>query len=153
LNTGWGLLGGSPRTPKLLDAGVIRLADGPFPRRLARLREELAELLSRIEPTAAAVESPFHGVNARSALQLAHARGVVLAVLAGAGLDVAEYTPAAVKKTVTGTGGASKEQVGFLVERTVAAAGSLRGGDQADAIAVALCHLFTLGSPSLPGRR
>ena len=71
---------------------------------------------------------------------------MVLAVLAGSGLEVVEYTPATVKKSVTGTGGADKEQVAFMVARTLGpdAAGSC--GDRADAIAVALCHLFAIGS-------
>jgi crossover junction endodeoxyribonuclease RuvC len=69
----------------------------------------------------------------------------VLASLAGAGIEVVEYTPATVKKSVTGTGGADKVQVAFMVIRTLGpeAAGSC--GDRADALAVALCHLFRTG--------
>lgn len=145
--TGWGLLGGSFRRPTLIDSGVIHVpARGAFALRLLQLQRELEGLLSSLVPTAAAVESPFHGVNPRSALQLAHARGVVLAVLAGAGLEVVEYTPSTVKKSVTGAGGADKAQVEFMVARTLGAAALGSCGDRADALAVALCHLFTAGS-------
>ena len=145
--TGWSLLGGSFRRPALIDSGVIEVAaGGAFSLRLSCLQRALEDLLAQLAPTAAAVESPFHGVNARSALQLAHARGVILAVLAGAGLEVVEYAPAAVKKTVTGTGSAGKSQVEFMVSRTLGAAAANSCGDRADAIAVALCHLFATDS-------
>ena len=159
LHTGWGLLGGSFHRPTLIDSGVIRLGQaGSFPCRLAGLRASLEILLSRVAPTAAAVESPFQGINARSALQLAHARGVVLAALAGAGLEVVEYSPAEVKKSVTGTGRADKAQVEFMVGRTLGATAMGSCGDRADAIAVALCHLWCVcrarpGVPETRGRR
>lgn len=121
-------------------------ARSAFSVRLAGLQRELAGLLARLEPTSAAVESPFHGVNPRSALQLAHARGVVLAVLATTGLEVVEYTPATVKKSVTGTGGADKIQVEFMVAHTLGPAAAESRGDRADAIAVALCHLFSMST-------
>lgn len=121
-------------------------ASGAFSLRLCRLQSELQSLLLRLQPTAAAVESPFHGVNPRSALQLAHARGVVLAVVAGIGIEIVEYAPAAVKKSVTGTGRADKAQVEFMVARTLGPGAARSCGDRADALAVALCHLFATGS-------
>jgi len=139
--TGWGLVGGSPSRPEWLASDVIRLAaPAPLAVRLSRLHHELSELVERLRPTAAAVEAPYQGVNPRSAFQLAQARGVVLAVLAAAGLDVGEYPPATVKKAVTGNGRAPKEQVqsmvGHLLRRP-----PMRGAlDVTDALAVALCH-------------
>ena len=140
--TGWGLVGGSPGRSLLLDCGDIRLgsASDSLARRLARLERELRELVDRLCPSAAAVESSFHGANSRSALQLAHARGVVLAVLAGAGVSIAEYTPATVKKSVTGNGRAPKEQVRSMVGRLLGPEALPPGSDLSDALAVALCH-------------
>lgn len=93
-------------------------------------------------PPRAAVETPFHGASARSALQLAHARGVLLATLAEEKIEVIEYTPATVKKTVTGNGRAEKLQVQEMVVRTLrGAAPPVLTPDVADAIAVALCEL------------
>ncbi len=96
-------------------------------------------------PTQAAVEATFHGVNARAAFQLAHARGVVLAVLGGEGIPVAEYSPASVKKAVTGNGRADKGQVQAMIGRLLGA--SARNGpyDVSDALGVAVCHAATLG--------
>jgi crossover junction endodeoxyribonuclease RuvC len=140
--TGWGLIGGGPACPEWLDAGVILLGRGrgALPKRLVRLQRELEALVRRLRPTCAAVESPYHGVNAHSAFQLAQARGVVLAVLAGAGLEVAEYTPATVKKAVTGNGRAPKLQVRSMVGRLLGRPDLDVPDDLADALAVALCH-------------
>lgn len=142
LVTGWGLVGGEPARPEWLDAGTIRLdrAGGALPLRLLQLQQELALLVERLHPTCAAVESTFHGANARSAFQLAQARGVVLAVLAGAGVEIAEYSPATVKKAVTGNGRAPKAQVRSMVGRLLSRPGLDVSDDLADALAVALCH-------------
>ena len=140
--TGWGLIGGSANRPTWLDSGQIKLgtAARPLAERLLSLHRELEAIVRDVRPTCAAVESPFHGANARSALQLAHARGVILAVLAGAGLEVVEYTPATVKKSVTGNGRAPKEQVRAMVDRMLSPGTPHRSSDPWDALAVALCH-------------
>lgn len=114
----------------------------PFAQRLARLQVGIATVVETHRPTEAAVEAPFHGVSARSALQLAHARGVVLAVLGSAAVAVHEYAPAAIKKTVTGNGRAEKRQVQAMVARLVTAGEAAERPDVADAVAAALCHLF-----------
>lgn len=139
--TGWGLVGGDPATPILVEGGVIRLRAGaPFAVRLHELGSELEQVVARLAPECAAVETPFHGANVRSALQLAHARGVILAVLCGAGIEIAEYEPAGVKRAVTGNGRASKSQVQHMVSRLLRAPEPLEDVDLADAFAVALCH-------------
>ncbi len=161
LITGWGLIGGSAGRPAWLDAGTLRLGSSTndLARRLCRLQQEMEQLVLRLRPTCSAVEAPYHGVNARSALRLAHARGVVLAVLAGAGVEIHEYTPATVKKAVTGNGRASKEQVRTMVGHLLRHSPPLSaGGDLSDALAVALCHAShrrhsALTSGSRPRRR
>jgi crossover junction endodeoxyribonuclease RuvC len=112
----------------------------PFASRLSALGEELARVLETLEPSACAVESPFHGSNARSALQLAHARGVILSVLGRSGMSPVEYAPATVKMTVCGNGRADKEQVRAMVSRLTRQDPEALSHDVADAIAVALCH-------------
>lgn len=109
--------------------------------RLSRLHEAFGALVERLEPSSAAVESPFHGASARAALQLAHARGVLLAVLAGRGVPVSDYPPATVKKAVTGNGRAEKSQVQAMVQRLVGPTIVVDRADIADAIAIALCDL------------
>ena len=113
--------------------------------RLARLHTGISSVVQQHAPTEAAVEAPFHGASARSALQLAHARGVVLAVLGNSGLRVFEYSPATIKKAVTGNGRAEKEQVEAMVSRLVAGGCPPGRSDIADAIAAAICHLFGTG--------
>ena len=142
LSTGWGLIVERSGKPELEDCGSIRLpAACVLADRLARLQIELEALVARLAPDAAAVETPFHGASARSALQLAHARGAILAVLARAGLAVAEYTPAQVKKAISGNGRAEKSQVGAMVERLLGLDRAGARHDGHDALAVAWCHL------------
>lgn len=105
------------------------------------LQRSIGELLERLAPEAAAIEAPFHGINPRSSLQLAQARGVILATLASAGLAIEEYSPATIKKAVTGTGRADKDQVRVLVCRQLAYVETDAPDDLTDALAVALCHV------------
>jgi crossover junction endodeoxyribonuclease RuvC len=150
LRTGWGLVGGRADDPELVDCGEIRLPQShSLASRLHLLAVEFERLVGSLEPTHAAVEMPFHGSNARSALQLAHARGVLLAVLAGAGVPIAEYTPATVKKAITGNGRAEKVQVQGMVERLMRARVPAGAWDRSDALAVALCHMGNLGRPAV----
>ena len=136
--TGWALVTGTAERPRVVASDVIRTRPGaPFPDRLAAIQRGMVEVLERHRPALAAVEAPFHGVNARAALQLAHARGVILAALSVAGVATNEYSPAQVKKTVTGSGRASKEQVAFMVERLAGTRSPFH--DLTDAVAVALC--------------
>lgn len=141
LVTGWGLLIGSPSQSRLDCCGSVRLrANDDLAARLGCLQSAIEQLVARVGPDCAAVESPFHGKSARSALQLAHARGVVLAALARAGVPVAEYSPAAVKKSVCGNGRAEKAQVRHMVTRLLGQAVVGEPDDVTDALAVALCH-------------
>ena len=140
--TGWGLLEGPPQRPGLVASGVVRLPRSvAFAQRLFRLHREFEDLVSRLEPDAACVETLFHGVNTRSVLQLSHARGVLLAVLAGAGVAITEYAPAHVKKALTGTGRADKEQVRRMLRTLLGDALEGASLDASDALALAYCHL------------
>lgn len=157
---GWAVVGGTSQRPVLLSSGEFDFPDCRiFAERLSRLYDAVKLVVERFEPTEAAVEAPFHGVNARSALQLAHARGVILAVLGGARVPVFEYTPATIKKAVTGNGRAEKAQVQSMVGRLMPDARPVDRSDVADAIAAALCHLFGAGmndalrKQGLDGRR
>lgn len=143
LHTGYGLLekaatGGS--SFKVVTAGRLSgPRDMPLPARLARLTAGLQELLGRHRPDVAVLESPFHGMNARSLIVLAQARGALLATLAGHDIEIREYTPAEVKSAVTGNGRADKEQVARMVRLLVGVADLSWSADATDALAVALC--------------
>ncbi len=127
----------------LVECGVVRARSGdPLPARLANIFEALSALLAQHRPDVVAVEGLFHGRNARSALVLGHARGVVLLVAARAGVPIAEISPAEVKRAVTGTGSATKPQVGAMVMRLLRLSSAPRPADAADGVAIALTHLL-----------
>lgn len=120
-------------------SGVIRIPDGDLPTRLAAIYTQLAEVIARYRPTAAAVERVFVNVNPQSTLLLGQARGAAICAAATAGLPVAEYTALQVKQAVVGYGRASKEQVQAMVVHLLALQGA-PSRDAADALACATCH-------------
>jgi len=138
--TGWGLVSKAGSKLTLEDSGVIRTKRGaPFSYRLRQLHEGLSAVLAKSKPDAVAIESIFHSEHARSALQLGHARGVLILAAAQHDLEPFEYPPATVKKAVTGDGSADKDQVRKMVSLLLK---TEVGGpaDQSDAVAVAICH-------------
>ena len=140
LHTGFGLIEkhGSALVP--LDAGRFSCPkDLDLPRRLALLAGRLDELVTSRRPDLAVLETPFHGMNARSLIVLAQARGALLAVLAGRGIEIREYSPAEVKSAVTGNGRADKEQVARMVRLLLSARGDGWASDATDALALAIC--------------
>ena len=140
LHTGYGLVERHGSALRAVEAGRISCPKGQaLPARLAHLAACLGELLDRCRPDLAVLETPFHGMNSRSLIVLAEARGVLLAVLAGRGLEIREYTPAEVKSAVTGNGRADKTQVARMVRLLLAARGDGWASDATDALAVALC--------------
>ncbi len=137
---GWGLVRREGSRLSHVDAGVLRPPKGAaFADRLAFLHDAITTVVQTHRPDAFAIESVFSHNNARSALQLGHARGIFLLAAAQASLEVHEYTPATVKKAITGNGAAEKSQVRFMVERLLGVV--IEGPmDRSDALAVAICH-------------
>ena len=140
LHTGYGFVERQGSAMRAIEAGRISCPkDQPVPTRLARLAASLNELLDRRPPNLAVLETPFHGMNSRSLIVLAEARGVLLASLAGRGIEICEYTPAEVKSAVTGNGRADKEQVARMVRLLLSVRDDRWASDATDALAVALC--------------
>jgi crossover junction endodeoxyribonuclease RuvC len=134
------------RRTELRWAGTIRTApDVPDAQRLRAIAEGMREAIARFEPASLAVERVAWNRNQVSALQVARATGVVMAVGAEAGLDVEEYSPSEVKSAVTGAGDATKRQVAAALERLHGLRGVPSEPDAADAVAVALTHLVGAG--------
>lgn len=139
VHTGFGLIAKSGPSLRLVDAGTLSPPRrAPLADRLAELARGLEVLVERTAPEAVVLETPFHGLNSRSLIVLAQARGALLAVIGGRGLDVREFSPAEVKAAVTGNGRAGKEQVARMVRLLLSLEGSLRA-DATDALAVAIC--------------
>jgi crossover junction endodeoxyribonuclease RuvC len=145
VRTGYGCVDSDGSRHRLVTCGAIaapvRL---PFPQRLLTIHTQLRRLIEEYRPDCVAVEAVFHAVNARSALQLGHARGVVLLAATQSGLAVAEYPPAEVKRAVVGYGRAEKLQVQRMV-RLLLGIDAIPGPyDASDALAVAICHVHGL---------
>lgn len=126
--------------------GVIRTpTDLALPERLGRLQTELESLIAEVAPSALAVERVLFQVNVRTAMSVGQASGLALATAARAGIPVAQYSPNEVKLAVAGHGSAEKDAVQAMVVRLLALAQSPGSPDAADALALALCHLW--GAP------
>ena len=135
-----------------VDYGVVRApARWPLHERLKVIHEGLAAVIERHKPQVVAVEGVFHGVNPRTAIKIGEGRGVALLAAAQAGLPVAEYSPATVKKAVVGAGRAGKSQVQQMVRVLLALSDLPRPEDAADALAIAICHCHR-GRGEAPGR-
>jgi crossover junction endodeoxyribonuclease RuvC len=138
--TGWGVVAVAGARIAHVAHGVVAPAEKlAFAERLLALLEGLSQVIEAHRPDEAAVEETFVNVNAASTLKLGHARACCLLAPARAGLAVAEYAPAVVKKAVVGTGSADKAQVGFMIRRLLPQAGETTA-DAADALAVAIAH-------------
>jgi crossover junction endodeoxyribonuclease RuvC len=147
--TGWGVL-------EAEGSRLIWVADGtvtsdeklPLSDRLAQLYRGVLGVIEQFHPDEAAVEETFVNRNPASTLKLGQARGAVLTATGMAALKVAEYAPLLVKKSVVGTGGADKQQVGMMVRQLLPACQAATE-DAADALAVAICHAHHRRLPGL----
>jgi crossover junction endodeoxyribonuclease RuvC len=139
--TGFGVIDSDGRVHRLVAAGAIATSTkDSFPQRLSQIHAELLGILRMHSPDAVAVEDVFRGINVRSALKLAHVRGVALLLAADQGLPVGEYSPLEVKMGVVGYGRAEKAQVHMMVKSLLGICESLGSFDTSDALAVAICH-------------
>jgi crossover junction endodeoxyribonuclease RuvC len=151
--TGYAVLEPGPASPRICEAGVIRSAkirrrSTDMPERLVSLYDGLVEILDQFQPRAVAVEQLFaHYAHPRTAILMGHARGVLLLAAGQRGLPVHNYSALRIKKTVTGHGRASKEQVQRTVQRELGLARLPEPPDVADALAAALCHYHALKLP------
>ncbi len=148
--TGYGVVAFDGRTPTLVECGVIRTASrDPLPSRLYDIHEGIAELIARHSPDTVAVEDVFYARNVRTTIVLGHARGVILLAAQRAGLVINEYPPAEIKKTITGNGAATKEQVQFMVARLLRLKHAPEPADASDGVAAALCACLAVTLPRI----
>ncbi len=139
--TGYGVIDSDGAEHRMIAAGFIRTTPGwTFERRLLEIAEGLRRLIREFAPQCAAVEEVFYSANVKTALKLAHVRGVALVAVAEAGMAVAEYSPLEVKISVVGYGRAEKCQVQRMVRSLLRLAAELESEDASDALAVAICH-------------
>jgi crossover junction endodeoxyribonuclease RuvC len=139
--TGYALLERRPAGPYLLEGGILKTTQSfSLQERLHEIAKGLREVLDELAPEAVAIEKIFsHTQNVKTALMLAHARGAILLTLADFGVPVVHYTPAQIKRLLTGSGRAPKEQIQHAVKAELRLDTILEPNDVADASAVALC--------------
>ncbi len=138
---GWGVIRYERGRFIPVDFGAITTPAGmPFNRRLEILYDELTALLTRHTPDAVAVEKLYFQTNAKTAIDVAQARGVTMLALQKQGVPVFEYTPLQVKSAVTGFGQAQKPQVMEMTKRLLRLKAVPKPDDTADALAIAICH-------------
>lgn len=141
-HTGYGVITETAGKLVALEWGVISPRPSlPLPEKLHTIHTALRACLEAHHPDTMAVETLFLAKNVRSAVTLAHARGIALLSAAVAGLEVAEYSPLEVKQAVVGYGRADKRQVQTMVRVLLNLPAPLQESDAADALAVALCHV------------
>jgi crossover junction endodeoxyribonuclease RuvC len=140
--TGWGVVESRGSSLRCVGYGCVPTRPGdPLPERLERIYLELTAVLSRYAPEAAGVETVFAAKNAKVAILLGHARGVAVLAAKRAGVPVFEYAPRDIKMSVTGRGGAAKEQVAYMVQRILGLDAPPEPDDASDALAAAICHI------------
>jgi crossover junction endodeoxyribonuclease RuvC len=148
--TGYGVIEIAGSERRVLAYGVLKSGDSrSHAIRLATIFEGLTAILDETKPDACAIEMPVYGRNAQSMLKLGRAQAAAMLAVVQRQIPVVEYTPKEVKKSVTGNGNATKNQVWFMVQKLLSINES-RGLDASDALAVSLCHSHRLESGGKP---
>ena len=139
--TGYALIERRPKGPHLLEGGILRSAQkNTLQQRVLEIVRGLREVLEELNPEAVAIEQVFsHVQNPKTALLMAHARGAILLTLAEAEIPTVHYTPTQIKRLLTGSGKAPKEQIQHAVKAELRLETIPEPNDVADASAIALC--------------
>lgn len=138
---GWGVVEGSGLKYALVDFGTVKSnTRHSFSKRLVNIYDAVADLMAEHSPNVLSVEDTFYAVNAQVALKLGQVRGLMLLLAEQRGLEIAEYAPRLVKKTIVGYGNAEKNQVGEMVKVLLRLKAVPAPHDAADALAIAICH-------------
>ena len=143
---GYGIIELNGNKMKLLSLGVIQLNKyKDHALKLKRIFEKTLALIDEYKPDDMAIEAPFFGKNVQSMLKLGRAQGVAIAAGLYRSIPVIEYSPKKVKKSITGNGNASKEQVAAMLQTLLHFEELPSYLDATDGLAVAVCHYFQNG--------
>jgi len=145
-NTGYGVIDTDGQRSACVARGCVRVGQHAWPERLGLIFDEVAALVAEHRPHEMAVEQLIFARDATAALKIGQARGAVLCAGLKGGVVVHEYSPKSVKLAVVGTGNAEKSQVQHMV-RILLSLSDQPGEDEADALAIALCHAHSMGIP------
>jgi crossover junction endodeoxyribonuclease RuvC len=140
---GYGLIKIVGQNIELLQYGVLKLDKySNHELKLKKIFDRLTQLIDEYLPDEMAIEDPFYGKNAQSMLKLGRAQGVAMAAALARNIPIVEYSPKTIKLSVTGSGGASKEQVAYMVESILKVKMPAQYLDATDAVAIAICHHY-----------
>ncbi len=142
--TGYGVLEIVDRQPRLVEAGVVRgKSRGSLTERVLEIHEGVAEVVQSLRPDVMALEQLYsHYDRPTTAILMGHARGVICLAAAQNGIEVVDYAATQIKKILTGSGRAPKQQIQQAVERELNLSALPEPPDVADALAIAMCHYY-----------
>ena len=144
---GYGLINYEKNRFSVIDYGAITTeAKTPFNQRLHIIFNDLAALIEKYKPEAMAIEKLFYNTNAKTVIDVAQARGVIMLAAEINGIEAYEYTPLQVKQSVVGYGRAEKKQVQEMTRVILNLEKIPKPDDTADALAMAICHAHSSGS-------
>ena len=147
--TGFGIVKYQDNQVTRLHSGVITTPKTKeIPPRLEVIYDELDRLIKLFKPSDFAIETVFYNKNVQSILKIGYVRGVALLAAKHNNLEIAEYSPREIKKSVVGNGGASKDQVQFMIKKIMSLNVEFSKFDESDALAIAACHAFKKDSLS-----
>jgi crossover junction endodeoxyribonuclease RuvC len=140
--TGYGVLDFTARTPKLIEAGVVRGKTGAeLSERVKEIHDGVTDIIATLKPEVMAIEELYsHYDRPTTAILMGHARGVIILAAAQAGIPVVNYPATQIKKTITGNGHAAKWQMQEAIRHELNLPTVPEPPDVADALAIALCH-------------
>lgn len=147
--TGFGIINQNNNDFTRVKNGLIKLpASKSLSQKLEIIYDGLAKIIKTYKPDEFAIETAFYGKNVQSAMKIGYARGVSILAAIHNKVPASEYSPREIKKSVVGTGAASKEQVSYMIRTILNIKNDKMRFDESDALAVALCHAFRMKTPA-----
>ena len=152
---GYGAISVESKTLSLIEYGVVKakLIENEYNKRLGEIYNQITKLIDRVSPDIISLETMFYHKNAQSLIKLSQARAAVVISAVNKNIDIVEYTPREVKKSVAGRGNSSKQQVQFMVRETLRIAETPEFYDCTDALALAICHFYKQSSSIANGSK
>jgi crossover junction endodeoxyribonuclease RuvC len=139
---GYGVIDSNNKTLSVVEYGTIEVKKkvSDFPSRMKEIYSRISSIIERIKPDTAAIETAFYSKNVQSLIKLTMARSAALLAIVNKGIEINEYSAREIKRSVTGRGNASKEQVSFMMKAMLNITKTPEYYDTTDALAIAVCH-------------
>ncbi|HAW08520.1 MAG: crossover junction endodeoxyribonuclease RuvC [Chloroherpetonaceae bacterium] len=147
---GYGAISAINKKISLIEYGVIKakLIENEYNKRLGQIYSQINTLIDRVSPDVISLETMFYHKNAQSLIKLSQSRAAVIISAVNKNIDIVEYSPREVKKSVAGRGNSSKQQVQFMVRETLSILETPEFYDCTDALSLAICHFYKQSSGS-----